>query len=384
MAEELDITKKEVSPVEAFKFQNMLFQQFGEDGVKVYGALGEHRNVGDLMNLTGVSESRLLEILDFMDKNGMIAMTKAAAPAAPPEKVLTEEEIEEKKRMEKAGRERVLEIREEKPPEEEMSPFEKVVFDKFGKIGLRVYSLIDGEKTAEEILAETGISEVQLVEMLEFMDKQGIIKLEKPEEEKEEEEKEEGEEEEKPEEEFPAPLIEEKGLPPAAPAAAPPEEISEEAIPIDVPIKQALGAVNRIALDAELVARFGGRAKRLYDAIDNRKDTVRLARETGMSLEEMDEALAFLGQRGALVFATLSSDDVRERYGLEGERIYNKYGRDGVLLYELIGVVKSFRDMVALSRLQPDKAADIFLYIHDVLAIETPLTKEMLFKELGK
>ncbi|MCX6769863.1 MAG: hypothetical protein NT051_04260 [Candidatus Micrarchaeota archaeon] len=61
-----------------------------------------------------------------------------------------------------------------------LSPLEKILFDQYGEVGVRVYNLIDGEKTAEEILRETGMSEAKLVEILEFMDERGIIKLEKP------------------------------------------------------------------------------------------------------------------------------------------------------------------------------------------------------------
>ncbi len=61
-----------------------------------------------------------------------------------------------------------------------MSPVEKIIFNKYGDHGLRVYTLIDGQRTAEEIMHETGHSEAQLVEMLDFMDEQGIIKLDYP------------------------------------------------------------------------------------------------------------------------------------------------------------------------------------------------------------
>ena len=61
-----------------------------------------------------------------------------------------------------------------------LTPVKKIIHHKYGEIGLRVYLLIDGQRTAEEIMHETGLTEAQLVEMLDFMDEQGIIKLDYP------------------------------------------------------------------------------------------------------------------------------------------------------------------------------------------------------------
>jgi hypothetical protein len=54
-------------------------------------------------------------------------------------------------------------------PEDLLSPLEKIIFNKFGKEGVDVYNLIDGEKTAEQILNETGVSESKLVEILDLV-----------------------------------------------------------------------------------------------------------------------------------------------------------------------------------------------------------------------
>ena len=62
----------------------------------------------------------------------------------------------------------------------ELSPVEKIISDKYGDVGLKVYALIDGQRTAEEIMQETGLTEPKLVEILDFMDAQGIIKLDYP------------------------------------------------------------------------------------------------------------------------------------------------------------------------------------------------------------
>ncbi|NYZ74608.1 hypothetical protein H0O00_05670 [Candidatus Micrarchaeota archaeon] len=58
-----------------------------------------------------------------------------------------------------------------------LSPIQKIVFDKYGALGLRIYDSCDG-KSGPQIMKETGASESKLVEILDFLNEQGIIKLE--------------------------------------------------------------------------------------------------------------------------------------------------------------------------------------------------------------
>ncbi|MBI5159069.1 hypothetical protein HY992_03030 [Candidatus Micrarchaeota archaeon] len=437
----LDVVKNERSAIDRFKNQSLLRKQFGEEGLKVYSLLGEKHTVGDIISAAGISEERLVEILEFMDENSMIAVGAPSSPekgessveeAGEEEKEevaegSVEEETEEvaaplrkssrgKPSVEEKSKKPVEEVEGEekggewsapekpfggrKPKEgktgfeageaevekpvasrnQSLSPFEKIIFDKFGATGLSVYKLIDGERTAEEILNETGVSEVRLVEILEFMEKQGIIKLEKPKEEVVESAAPAFADEERALVDLPEPLLEEEEAPPAKVE----EKIDfDEAIPIDVPIKQSMGVIQKITLEADLTRKFGGTARKVYNAIDNRKDTVSLVVETGVSFDSMDEVLAYLGQKGAALFATLSQDDVQERYGKDGLRVYDKYGREGVLLYEFIGKANSLREIVARSQLPPERAVEIFIHIHQVLGLEVPLDKTALYRELG-
>lgn len=65
--------------------------------------------------------------------------------------------------------------------EDNLTQTEKFVKDKYGDVGLKVYQLIDGQRTAEEILKETGLTDVKLLEILNWLGDQGIIKLNYPE-----------------------------------------------------------------------------------------------------------------------------------------------------------------------------------------------------------
>lgn len=56
----------------------------------------------------------------------------------------------------------------------------RLVKGEAGEIGLRVYDLIDGKRTAEEIMNITGLGETRLVDILDIFVEQGIICLEHP------------------------------------------------------------------------------------------------------------------------------------------------------------------------------------------------------------
>jgi len=62
----------------------------------------------------------------------------------------------------------------------ELNPVEKIIFDKYEDAGLQVYSFIDGQCPVEEIMRKTGLTKYKIVEIMDFMDGQGIIKLDYP------------------------------------------------------------------------------------------------------------------------------------------------------------------------------------------------------------
>jgi len=54
---------------------------------------------------------------------------------------------------------------------------EKIIAAKFGDPGLCVYKLVDGTTTTNEIMHKTGLAEQKIIEILGYMDEQGIITL---------------------------------------------------------------------------------------------------------------------------------------------------------------------------------------------------------------
>lgn len=51
------------------------------------------------------------------------------------------------------------------------------IFDRFGAEGVSIYGAIDGKKSVEEVRAELNMSPDRIVEVLDFMDKEGVIQL---------------------------------------------------------------------------------------------------------------------------------------------------------------------------------------------------------------
>lgn len=287
------------------------------------------------------------------------------------------------------------------PAPPNLSPLEKLIHDKYGPAGLKVYELIDGERTAEDILNETGLSESKLVEVLEFMNEQGIIKLDRP--------------------------LRNPASPPPASAPRPPlmgamgssgtmpagsqaarassssddgvgfkpmvessddaaeGGMSADALPVDVPLlPPRLSLIQKAQMAAILATKHGKVGHSLLSHIDGNKDFVQLAIETSLSLRDLDIILGELGKAGLLSFKPLNRVEVRHRYGDDGMAIYRRYGRDGLLIYQMIGKAESLREIVRKSRLSPERAVDILIFVHRVLGLELPVDRDMIYRYLTK
>ncbi len=451
------ILKREAkTSLQVFRDQSLLRRKFGDEAVKLYNSLGSGKTASQLMEELHLPEEKFIEILEFLNNNAMVSVVPSAAPKIPvPPSIVPSEkeegwEIPRPKKDEdeesgsgskaSAASKEDADFEEEPAPSEEgkkhppipqvpsrqkpkpepppMSPLEKILYDKYGELGVRIYNLIDGEKTAEEILKETGVSEARLVEILEFMDEQGIIKLEKPPEKEEQpapaaafagakaesQESEPSEEEgnEKPE---PAqeprfkPMIEEE--PEAKPFTPPPapkiekkedkekkikEEMEEEEkdiILVDVPSLARLSVMQKAVLFAELSTKFGKGARQLLDLVDGARDFIDLSLATGMSFFDIDAIMAYFGKKGMLTFRQLGREEIKKKYGEDGFAIYKRFGRDGLLLYEMIGKEASLKDIIVKSRIEADRAIDILVFIHKVLGLDVPIDRDVIYKQLG-
>ncbi len=286
----------------------------------------------------------------------------------------SEEEIEsakKKKEDEEFAPEEISFGGEETPAEEEEKPVEKTIRDKYGDIGIRVYNLIDGQRTAEEIMNDTGLTEAKLVEILDFLDEQGIIKLEYPR----------GKAEAKPIEEAPKEMASEE----FTPMVEEDEEkgIIKEISPDIIPIRPPLAIVKSVQVRAKVMLRFSDVGDKVLSAVDGKSDLIDLALKLNIPLHKLMEVLNFLRDEGGIILNLIPRTEVRRKYGDDGFNIYKRFGKEGLMLYELIGKEMTIKDMADRITTNRAQVVDMFLFIYEVLGIELPLNRDALMKQLG-
>ena len=292
------------------------------------------------------------------------------------------------------------------PPEEEeyLTPSEKAIKEKYGEVGLKVYGFIDGQRTAEQIMRETGVTEAQLIEMLDFMEKKGIIRLEHPERRR-----------------APPPPPPRAAAPMAPPGAAPPgmappigpqlrppvgasqapktmfspmveeqpelaAQISDKelaAISLDIPTKATRDIIAEIQAKAKVMLKFGKEYVKAFELMDGKRDVVDLTLQLKLPLYKIYGLLKFLQELKAVMLKPSAREDIRRKYGEDGYSVYKKYGREGVLLYQLIGKDMSLKEMAALTTTEPSRIIEMFLFIHKLLGIELPIDEDVLRERLG-
>ncbi len=294
-------------------------------------------------------------------------------------------EMEEEKPAEEEKEIEAHEEEEEKPEEEApegeeafLTPGEKKIKEKYGQQGLDIYNLIDGQRTAEEIMKQTGVTEAKLIEMLDFMEKEGIIKLEHPG----------GKKPVTPPPRAPAaheeggfaPMIEgtvSPGVAPGVQAAEGPEFV------LDVPAKFAGNLIKEIQLKAALLIKYRQPGVKVLELIDGMRDAVELSLVSGVPLYTVYEILAILKKEGMIAFKPATRDDIRKKYGEDGYSVYKRYGREGVMLYQLIGKNMDLREMAAKTSKDNKRVVEIFMFIHKLLGIDLPIDEEVLLQRLS-
>ncbi len=395
-------SKIEPSPLDGFKNKNRLLKSFGPAAIRAYEGMDGRRPARQVQADCGMGEPEFAQFMEFMLQNGpMVSRTGLSSSGL----------VRQKSPASGAD---ALDA-----PPPSLSPLEKIIFDKYGSVGVKVYALIDGEKTAEDILNETGLSESKLVEILEFMNEQGIIKLERPTGKSAASEAKRARAGEPSVSRPPLGIgPSEASRPPgypsphatgaagaSGPSAAssrsggdnvgfkpmvesetpesPSDVISPDAVPVDVPVVP--GPANfwqKARMRGLMSLKFGQRGDELLTHIDGDKDFVELAAETGLTFKDLDIMLGELGKAGLLSFKRLTRPEIRHRYGDDGLAIFKRYGRDGLLVYDLIGKVSSLKEIARRTKLDAHKAVEVIVFVHEVLGLELPLDKEMIYRYL--
>ncbi|MFH1393558.1 MAG: hypothetical protein ABII71_01925 [Candidatus Micrarchaeota archaeon] len=315
----------------------------------------------------------------------------------PEEEAPDEEEAPEEEQPE-GGQEGDIELEgqgDELPLEDEtLSPVEKIIKDKYGDTGLRVYALIDGARTAEEIMNDTGLTESKLVEILDFMDAQGIIKLDYP---KGKPPPRGGKKERASEPSafggrrdtgrYAPPVLpkEKSGGPGFAPMIEDDDALEVArgvSSPVEKPVKAPVDLIKSVQMKTKIMFKFGKKGSKVLELIDGKNDVIDIALKADIPLYTVVEVLSFLLENGFVLLKPLTRSDVHKKYGDDGYSVYKVYGKEGLMLYELIGKELTIRQMADKITKERAMIVDMFIFIHQVLGIELPIDKDVLMKQL--
>jgi hypothetical protein len=297
-----------------------------------------------------------------------------SAPEEPEKEPEEEPEEETQEEPTEASEEEIAPVSEHEEEGEGLTPVEKIIKEKYGDVGITVYTLIDGQRTAEEIMKQTGLTESKLVEILDFMDEEGIIKLEYP-----GEKKKTAPVEQKPsaqEKEGFNLLVEESG--------EAPDKVKDKS-PIEVPMRAPLNMVETLYTKSKILLKFGDKGGKVFESINGKTDVLELALKNQVPIYEINAMINFLLEQKAILLKPLTRVEIRKKYGDEGYSVYKVYGKEGVLLYELVDKDMRIKEMAkyiyADVPANKDKLSEMFLFIHQILKIDLPVDKDLLRRE---
>ncbi len=258
----------------------------------------------------------------------------------------------------------------ESESESKLTPEERIIHERFGDVGVKVYRLIDGQKSAQEILDEVGISEEEFLDILEFMERQGLIKLNYRGPGAQESKAEVGKKEEK---DVFSPLLGETPMR---------QEVIVDAEPIEIPVKKEKSMLTDFVTKTKLLVNFGSEGLKVWNAIDGKKSDVDIMVSTRVPLYKVRDILSFLYDNNLVDLHVMSRKEILKRYGDEAYAIYKKHGATGVGLYEIIDYDLPLKEMARLVTPNKEKFVQIFSFIHRILGVDIPLEQEVLLSHL--
>jgi DNA-binding Lrp family transcriptional regulator len=227
-------------------------------------------------------------------------------------------------------------------------------------------------------MRETGVTEKTLIEMLDFMEKEGIIKLEHPGTKKPGSAPPSG----KPS----APSAKEVGFAPMLEESTTPEKPlgGEEGkvFTLVVPHKLKGGMLREIQAKTNLMLKFKQPGVKVFEMINGSRDAVELSIKSGLPLYTVYEILKVLEKDGVVKLEPSVRTEIQRKYGEDGYSVYKRYGREGVMLYQLIGKDMDLRTMARQTSKDKERVVEIFMFIHKLLGIELPIDEDVLLERL--
>ncbi|MCX6773728.1 MAG: hypothetical protein NTY68_01890 [Candidatus Micrarchaeota archaeon] len=289
--------------------------------------------------------------------------TKKAPPKeeAPAEEEKPEEEIT-------SENEEQPEEKEEKPS---LTPAEMIVHDKYDDLGVAIFRLIDGKRSVAEVAKESNTSQEKVMEVLKYLDEVGLISLGGG-----EEAKGAGAPQAPGEEKF-APLSEESELSTMS--------IDEQKEGIKVAKVRSSGFVDKMKMNVSIVFKYGKSGRELLEFISEKKEAnvVNLAIKLNIPISVVEDIVNFLKAQNYVELSLMSREDIKKSFGYDAYIIYKRYGKKGVVFYEVIDKDIPLKRIAELiSEKDATKIIEIFKLIRDVLGIDLPINDDAIRREL--
>ncbi len=414
---DLVYVRYEPKAIDRFKNKSKILSDFGASGLRVYNALDGVRKSSDIRASLNIDSVQFSKIMDFMITNQFIFEKQSSknidfSNSSQGNTLNSSSNIQSYQSSTSSPLTNSVDDSFESSNPPTLSPSEQKIFNAYGDMGLKVFSLIDGQKSARQILEQTGVSQNQLIQMLEFMNKNGIIKLDTP------------TQNQQPQttpnqnnrnfinpnmtnqqgaRAYPHPYSNantrqssnsassEAGFSPMVEhAPSPPNPVlnhendSKEMF-LSIPSLGAKPSIfSKIMAIAILALKFGKIGTSLLPRIDGTKDIIQISIESELSFHDLDIIFHELANNKLLTFKPLERNQIQTRYGDDGLAVFKKFGRDGVLVYQLIGKSNTLKDIVLKSKLPKERAVDIILFVHSMLGLDVALDRDMIYRYISK
>jgi len=245
-----------------------------------------------------------------------------------------------------------------------------IVHDKYDDLGVAIFRLIDGKRSVAEVAKESNTSQEKVMEVLKYLDEVGLISLGGGEEAK-------GTGAQTPAEEKFAPLSEESELSTMS--------IDEQKEGIKVAKVKSSGFVNKMKMNVSIVFKYGKSGRELLEFISEKKEAnvVNLAIKLNIPISVVEDIVNFLKAQNYVELSLMSREDIKKAFGYDAYIIYKRYGKKGVVFYEVIDKDIPLKRIAELiSEKDATRIIEIFKLIRDVLGIDLPINDDAIRREL--
>ncbi len=282
----------------------------------------------------------------------------------PKEKPIEKEEEIEKVEISPVGltQEKIKGDEEEKNEEidlKNLSPLEAEMYANYGKEGVIVYRKVKEGLTEAEILQEVKGDEVKIKGAINTLKELGYIS--KREEKKEEER--------------------EKFSPMMDYGEETPLEIEEkDKIKYIKEIRGGFLFKTKESIKCKLKFKECGK---VFNSLKKGADLIELLKTTKVPLSTLERILEFLEKEKLIELSYYNREEIKEKFGEDSYIMYKKYGKKGLVFYELIGEDMKLKEIATLLEIKDkEKVFEILSFIHELLNINVPLDKELIMKKL--